>query len=62
MKILLELDHAEQETLERYGRTHGWLRVEPRKPWTDAERKERLRWAIKHMTAAYQERTESDAS
>lgn len=46
LRITLDVDAHELDRLVSLAYGYGWLREEPRKSWTDRERKEAARHAI----------------
>lgn len=55
MKVRAEIDFSPSE-LDRIAfeaSRFGWMRENPRKPWTDKERKEAARYAIERIVALH---------
>lgn len=46
MKILIQIDESELDVLYRESHKLGYLRTDPRKPWTLPERKLAARYVI----------------
>jgi hypothetical protein len=49
MRIQVEVTNAELDRLVGYAIIHGFVRVEPRKRWTDRERREAARYAMEKL-------------
>jgi hypothetical protein len=51
LRITLEVDAHELDRLASLAYGYGWSREEPRKSWTDRERKEAARYAIEALVS-----------
>jgi hypothetical protein len=51
LRITLDVDAHELDRLASLAYGYGWLREEPRKSWTDRERKEAARYAIEALVS-----------
>lgn len=46
MKLVIEIDEKTAQDLWNKATLHGFQRVEPKKRWTEKEKKEAIRWEI----------------
>jgi hypothetical protein len=51
LRITLDVDAHELDRLASLAYGYGWSREEPRKSWTDRERKEAARYAIEALVS-----------
>jgi hypothetical protein len=51
LRITLDVDARELDRLVSLAYGYGWSREEPRKSWTDRERKEAARYAIEALVS-----------
>jgi len=49
IRIDAVLNDEDQGLLDKIASDYGWLREEPRKPWTAAEHKEKCRFAMETL-------------